>query len=209
MPRKVHGLIPDSDFSAAMSDFDREKWNARYAAGDHASPQPSSLLTRLDETLPRQGRALDVAGGAGRHAIWLAQRGLDVTLSDISPVGLELAKVRAEQSGLPLATLELDLEDNPFPPGPWDVIVSFHFLRRSLFMEFQRHLSPGGWLVFVQATASNLQRHSRPPAAFLLADDELPGLASRLAPGLQIRHYEQGWLADDQHVAYLVAQRQA
>lgn len=50
---------------------DREKWNARYREEGPPSP-PSPFLVGLDDLLPRRGRALDVAGGTGRHALWLA-----------------------------------------------------------------------------------------------------------------------------------------
>ena len=74
-----------------MSDKDRKRWDAKYARQESAPSEPSLLLTQLDDILPRRGRALDIAGGAGRHAIWLAQRGLDVTLADISLAGMNLA----------------------------------------------------------------------------------------------------------------------
>src|SRR5262245_61692495 len=105
-----------------------EKWDARYrergAPGD-----PSPWVTSLDGVLPHRGRALDVAGGAGRHAIWLARRGLDVTLCDVSTVGLEIA-ARAEPR---LTCRRVDLESEPLPAGPWDLIVCFHYLQRALF----------------------------------------------------------------------------
>lgn len=186
-----------------MSDQDREKWNAKYSAGDHASREPSSLLTSLDEVLPTTGRALDIAGGAGRHAIWLARRGLETTLVDISPVGLSLARKYAADAGVTIRTLEIDLAQSPCPAGPWDVIVSFHYLHRPLFKQFARILNGGGVLVFVQPTTSNLQRHARPPARFLLNDGELESLVE----GLDIVQLREGWISDGQHLACLVARR--
>src|SRR5687767_3623974 len=59
-----------------MSNTERTKWNARYAE-QGASREPSRLVTELADRLPRSGRALDIAGGGGRHAVWLAARGLD------------------------------------------------------------------------------------------------------------------------------------
>ena len=146
-----------------MSDEDRKKWDARYKLPDAMPAEPSLLLTQLDDDLPRSGRALDVAGGSGRHAIWLAQRGLDVTVADISEVGLAIAKERAAAADVSLDTLLLDLETDPFPNGPWDLIVSIRFLRRELFEIFPKVLAPGGMLVFSQPTKSNLQRHEKPP----------------------------------------------
>jgi 2-polyprenyl-3-methyl-5-hydroxy-6-metoxy-1,4-benzoquinol methylase len=77
-----------------MSDADRQKWDARYAQPAAAPRDPEPFLLELDHLLPRSGRALDVAGGAGRNAIWLARRGLDVTLVDISAVGRTMPERR-------------------------------------------------------------------------------------------------------------------
>ena len=57
-------------------------------------------LLDVAEQLPMKGRALDVAGGTGRHARWLAQRGLRVTLCDISPVALAAARGSATAARL-------------------------------------------------------------------------------------------------------------
>ena len=92
-----------------MAEADRERWDARYR-GHEPSVRPSSFLTGLEAILPPAGRALDVAGGAGRNALWLAARGLDVTLADLSGTALEIARGRAEAEGLPLHLLPIDLE---------------------------------------------------------------------------------------------------
>jgi SAM-dependent methyltransferase len=186
-----------------MSEADRLKWDAIYSELGPDPVPPSPLLTGLDGLLPRRGRALDLAGGAGRHALWLARRGLEVTLADLSPVAIGLARQAADAACLPLTTLLLDLESQPLPAGPWDLIVSFRYLQRSLFSAFPEALAPGGLLVFVQPTRSNLQRHERPPERFLLEDGELP----RLVTGLQVLLYEEGWLADGRHEARLLARR--
>ena len=184
-----------------MSDFDRQKWNAKYADASFAPREPSAGLVALDRFLPRRGRALEVAGGAGRHSIWLARRGLDVTIADISTVGLAQARQRAAEAGVTLRTLETDLQESPFPPSPWDLIVSVCFLWRPIYAAYPAALAPGGVLVVIQPTKKNLERHDKPPADFLLEEGELP----RLVQGLEIVHYEEGWLADERHDAVLVA----
>src|SRR5205814_5476112 len=77
-----------------MSTEDRTRWDARYQAAAPAR-RPAAFLTALEGELPRSGRALDVAGGAGRNALWLARRGLEVTLVDIAPSALALARAAA------------------------------------------------------------------------------------------------------------------
>src|SRR5688572_2866920 len=63
-----------------VSDAERERWDARYREGAGAT-EPSAFIMSLDDVLPKSGRALDLAGGRGRHAIWLARRGMDVTVA--------------------------------------------------------------------------------------------------------------------------------
>lgn len=186
-----------------MSDADRERWDARYRDRDGAG-EPLASLHGLAEHMPRGGRALDVAGGAGRNAIWLARRGLDVTVADVSPVGLQLAQRNAAAAGLAVHTVAVDLEHEPLPPGPFALVLNTYFLQRRLFGQFAGVLAPGGRLVFVHPTRSNLQRHPMPPAHYLLDDGELPELAT--GAGLRVVHYFEGWTADGRHEAQLVAE---
>lgn len=191
-----------------MSDADRERWDARYREEGPCARRPSSpssLITALDDLLPRRGRALDVAGGAGRHAVWLAGRGLDVTLVDVSPVGVDLARQAARAAGVALDARVVDLERDALPPGPWDLIVDFHYLQRSLLPALAQALTPGGLLVLVQPTRTNLERHPRPGPAHLLDDGELARLAAGLP--LEVVRLDEGWLDEGRHEARLVARR--
>src|SRR5262245_3082903 len=149
-----------------MSNADREKWDAKYAGGEVAPSEPSEVLVRLAGYFPTKGRALDVAGGAGRHAIWLAQRGLDVTLADVSAAGLAIAKQRAAAAGVEIETLQIDLEEEELEAGPFKLVVSLFYLwRPRLITRIPRLLAPGGTLVMIQPTKRNLERHEKPPAA--------------------------------------------
>ncbi len=185
-----------------MSTQDREKWDARYREQE-APPAPGAFLVGLDEVLPRHGRALDVAGGSGRHAIWLARRGLTVTLADASAVALEQAARAAREERLSLATVQVDLEEAPLPEGPWDVIVCTYFLHRPLFAAFPAALAPGGWLAFAHATRRNLERHPRPGPAFVLGEGEL----ATLVRGLEVIQLAEGWFEEGRHEARLVARK--
>jgi tellurite methyltransferase len=184
-----------------MSEFDRTKWDGKYTQG--APSDPSAVLVGLDRFLPREGLALDVAGGGGRHGIWLAKRGLDATIADVSPVGLSLAKQRAIEAEVTLETILTDLEEEGLPAKQWDLIVSVCFLWRPLFKQYAAALRPGGKLVVIQPTKTNLQRNDRPPEAFLLEDGEL----SELVPELHILHFVEGWSDDGRYDAVLVAER--
>jgi tellurite methyltransferase len=120
-------------------------------------------------------------------------------------VGLGLAAQAARDAGVSIAVREMDLETELPPPGPWDLILCFHFLKRSLFPALTDALAPGGLLVFCQPTRRNLERHDRPPARFLLDEGELPALIAELP--LETLRYEEGWLDEGRHEARLLARR--
>lgn len=186
-----------------MSQLDREKWDRKYADPDLAPREPSPSLLRLKAFLPKSGRALDVAGGAGRNSIWLAQRGLDVTLADVSEVGLELAQKRAVESGATIRFLPTDLESDGIPAGPWDLVLSHYYFCRSIFSDMVDSLTNGGRLVVVQPTVRNLERNDKPPREFLLEDGEL----LRLAKGLETLFHDESWTPEGRYEAVIVARK--
>ena len=190
-----------------MGEADRTKWDARYSQespADEPSPWLLRWIAQADENIvPKSGRVLDVAGGAGRNAIWFAQRGFDVTLVDVSPVGLALAEERAKAAGVTITTRVVDLELEPLPEGPWDVIVQMHYLERALFSQYAQHLSPSGLLFLEHPTRANLVRHAKPGERYLLEDGELPDLCAEFV----LVSYGEGWNEVGKHEARLVARR--
>ena len=188
---------------------DRERWNERWRAAAAARDlrTPSSFLVDAAPLLPTVSRdhtprALDVAGGPGRNALWLAARGFDVTLVDVSPVALDLARTAAATAGVSLTLVETDLESGALPCGPFELVLAIDYLHRPLFAAFPGVLAPGGLLLYAQPTRRNLERSAHPSARFLLGDGELPSLV----PGLDIVRYDEGWFGD-RHEARLVARR--
>lgn len=180
---------------------DRDHWNTRY--GEQSWPvEPSPWLVANEALLPSVGAALDVAGGTGRNAIWLAQRGWTVTIADVSDVALAKASVRAGDDGLQVNTLLVDLTVDPLPDGPWNLIALFHYLDRDVFAAIARALAPGGILIGSLATIRNLERNPRPPLPYLLETGELPDLIR----GIELVAYDEGW-KDDHHDARFVARR--
>lgn len=169
-----------------------DKWDRIWSERGHAVSGHSAFLDRVAELLPTQGRALDLAGGAGRNALWLASRGLEVTVCDKSAVGLELA------AGRGLRTLQRDVEVEGPPPGPWDLVLIHHFLWRPVFARLDT-----AWLVFVQPTTTNLERHPRPSERFLLRPGEVQGLLA----GFEVLHLEEDWGPEGRHEARVVARQ--
>jgi len=126
-----------------------EGWDARYRDGDRVdAPGPSAIVEDALEWLPREGRALDVACGAGRNALFLAQRGFDVLAVDLSLEGLRITGDRARRRGLPVQPVRADLERFAVRPGAFDVVVNTRFLLREAFPLIRSALAPGGLLLF-------------------------------------------------------------
>lgn len=159
---------------------DREKWEARYRAGERPHDAgPSALLQRWLPRLPR-GRALDVAAGLGRNAVFLAQAGYEVDAIDVSPTALQEAARRARRAGVRIRWIEADLDEYRLPVAHYDLVVDTFFLRRTLFAALRATVRPGGVMV--------METHLGPPGADGGPRD--PG--HRLRPG-ELRRRFAGW----------------
>jgi len=180
-----------------------EYWDLRYR--DRPPPtDPSAFATReVAPLLGAPGRALDVAGGAGRHSIWLARTGWHVTLVDASEQAPEIAAERARSAGVAITLVHADLTVDDLPEGPWDLVLLIHYLQRDLFPRIAKRLTDDGLFAFSIATIRNLERRERPPTPFLLNEGEAPSLVE----GLEIAYYNEGWSVEDRHEARLVARR--
>ncbi|MGH7855580.1 MAG: class I SAM-dependent methyltransferase [Candidatus Binatia bacterium] len=95
-----------------------------------------------------RGRALDIAAGKGRSALFLAARGFQVTAIDISAVGLEQGRRRAEDRSLSITWLQADLEHLQLASAEYDLIVNINYLQRSLIPRLKSALKPGGYVIF-------------------------------------------------------------
>lgn len=161
------------------------------------------VRVELAPLLGQPGRALDLAGGAGRHSIWLAERGWDVTMVDTSEVAIDITRERAASAGVDIDLVHADLVADDLPSGPWDLVLVVHYLQRDLFPPVIGELADGGLVAFSVATVRNVERHERPTLPYLLDEGEAPSLVG----GLRIIHYAEGWSIEDRHEARLVARR--
>lgn len=189
---------------------DRERWNAKWRERAGELEAPAVFVVEQVDLLPARGRALDVAGGAGRHAIWLAQRGLEVALVDVSDVALERAERRAGALGLTkrLRLLRADVDHDELPLAPvFDVVLMFHYLNRARRDALAGLLAPGGVLVTAQPTVENLQRHEHPRRRYCVELGELEAWARGC--GLAVEVAREGWNSEGRHEAELVARRAA
>ncbi len=138
----------------------REEWNRRYASpGFVWSAEPNRLLVAEVEGLA-PGRALDVACGEGRNAVWLAQLGWRVTGVDFSEVALAKARQLAESRGVEVEWVPADLVEYE-PPAAMDLVVILYLQlaaaqRREVLRRAAAALAPGGTLLALGHDLLNL-----------------------------------------------------
>ncbi|MES3516808.1 MAG: class I SAM-dependent methyltransferase [Natronomonas sp.] len=130
---------------------DRTRWNEKYSGDDdfELPVDPIPELERRIDTLPA-GRALDVATGTGRNAIYLAEHGYDVEAVDVSDEALKQAKHRADERGVDVEWIRADLTDTEFDveTDTYDLITVSFFAALDLLPDLKEALAPGGVLVY-------------------------------------------------------------
>ncbi|BDC49772.1 type 12 methyltransferase [Bryobacterales bacterium F-183] len=171
-------------------------WDERFADPAYASPPPMPFLVDLAQRLP-PGRLLDLACGAGRHSALFASRSWQVTAVDSSPNGLALAA----QAHPAIQVMQLDLTQDPLPPGPWDLTVITLYLDRQLL----RRLT--GTRVAIAIPLVDTRDGVKPMnPAYLLEPGELRRIFAE--EGWEIEHYQETSPAPPaRSIAELVARR--
>jgi tellurite methyltransferase len=193
-------MSADCSFSGAKankesSNEQRERWDRRYreAAGTSTWTQPDAFLTRafsewIEPAFPEGGSGLDLAGGAGRNAIWLARQGWKVTLIDISETGIEQARQHAGPLATHMHFVVDDLTHFKASQTHFDVVMAFFYLDRQIFPEIVKAVKPGGLLIHKTLTVEQLKLAGGPKDRAHLLE---PGELLQLADGLQVLHYRE------------------
>lgn len=123
---------------------DRIKWNRKYRSRRAAlRAHPSDIVCKFYQ-LASHGRALDIAAGNGRNALFLAQKGFAVEALDISEAGLQLAAGRSPR--VRAACVDLDVYD--LVPRRYSLVLNIRYLNRRLFPQICEALTGGGVLIF-------------------------------------------------------------
>ena len=167
--------------------MEREDWNRKHGEGGRlfGSEPNRFLVAEVADLAP--GRALDLACGSGRNAVWLAEQGWTVTGADFSDVGLVSAAELAAERGVEVDWLDADLRVWEPPAGAFDLVAVLYLQipageRRVVLARAAAAVAPGGTLLVVGHDLQNLDGGyggPKSPEVLLTPEevaDELPGL---------------------------------
>ena len=169
---------------------DQNRWDERFrrkgfALGREPNPFLKTHLRRVSG-----GKALDIASGEGRNAVFLARQGFDVDAVDISEKGLQKTRQLAREMGVRVRTIQADLDTYPIEEDRYDLIANFYFLRRSLLRRLKRGLHQGGKIIFETYTLEHRALGVEGPrqARYFLKPNEL----LRLFKDFRVLFYREG-----------------
>jgi len=169
--------------------MNREDWDRRYAGTDMLwSAEPNRFLVEEVASLS-PGRALDLAAGEGRNAVWLAERGWSVDAVDFSGVALAKARRLAEARGVEVTWIEADVEQYPIVEREYGLAILFYLhlpweRMRGVLHRIASAVAPRGSFLLVGHDRTNLERgHGGPGSPDVLYT---PDEVARELPGLRI-----------------------
>jgi len=185
-----------------MSEVDRKKWETRYREGAYrARTYPSEILVDWLPKLPR-GRALDVACGAGRNSLYLAEAGYEVDAIDIAEFALDRLRATAAERGLKINCIEADLETCALPVGPYDLIVMVRYTSNELIRRLLTLLTNGGCFLCEEHLETDADVIGPSDPAFRVAPKELLSITATL----EILHYAEDIVTDPDGQSAALAQ---
>ena len=160
-----HGKAPSED-----EPFDEAFWDERYGARPEQWARKPHVHLVSETADLKPGSALDVGTGEGADAIWLAERGWQVTAVDISSVALDRGAAQANRTGarVPerITWLRADLTEWTPPTATFDLVSAqfFHLpstLRVPVYQRLADSVVPGGVLLLVGHHPSDLETSAR------------------------------------------------
>ncbi len=194
-----------------MSLDDRNRWDRQHAESS-GPEEASSLLQKVlagEHWQIPSGRALDIACGKGRNALFFAARGFDVTAVDVSAVALDAGRRRAGERNLQVTWMEIDLEQDALPACGFDLVRQRQLLaKRAVTPKIKAAVKSGGWIIFETYLIDQRRLgHPRNPD-YLLAHNELLNSFS----DFRVLFYREGKFADGRDASFragLLAQKPA
>jgi len=176
-------------------DIDASAWDERYAASGLVWSAGPNLFVVEQVADLAPARAIDLAGGEGRNAIWLAEQGWRAELVEFSAVALEKAAAVARERGVELITTLADVTTEPSLDPADLVLVCYLQLPHGPLAAALAHaaslVAPGGTLLVIAHERDNLEHgYGGPPdPAFLPTVAEV--LAAIDGQGMLVEHAAQ------------------
>lgn len=174
--------------------MDREQWNRRYAASGLVWTASANRFLVAEVADLDPVRALDLGCGEGRNAVWLAERGWEVTGVDFSEVALAKAAKLAAERGVSVEWVEADVLEFVPAPGAFDLVAVLYLhlraaARREIHARAAAAVAAGGVMLVVGHDSTNPTEGTGGPQdpAILFTPDEV---AAEL-PGLRIERAEK------------------
>jgi hypothetical protein len=154
----------------------------------------AAALERMqrEALLPAGASAIDLATGDGRNALLLAEKGLAVTGLDISTVGLEKARAKAKERGLPFEALEQDLFTYDYGSERWDLVSLIYFNPALAILDRLKTAVKAGGLIAIEGQGSEHKGDGPPPATRFKPNQLLQAFAD-----WRVLAYEDGKFACD------------
>ena len=134
----------------------------------------------VNPSLPKPGVALDLAGGLGRHTLWLASRNWQVTVVELSDVAIGKLSQAALELNVNVDLIAGDAAEFKLEPAQFDLIVLFYHLDRSLFPRIVSALKPGGLLICKMSLRWDSDERLTTASVNPLQRNELPSLVPEL-----------------------------
>ena len=170
---------------------------------DDTLHQPAQFLVENIDLLPR-GRALDVAMGRGRNAIYLAKMGFEVEGVDTSREAIEEALERARKEGVSIQTRVEDLEKIPYlDEEAYDLVICFNYLQRSLMPQMKNWVKLGGMLVYETFIIDQVRFGKPQNPDYLLRHNEL----LHTLWDFRVLRYREGIIEGKKAIASILAQK--
>ena len=141
--------------------MDSAGWDSRYQAAELVWGGEPNRFVEAEFTRTAPGRALDLAAGEGRNAIWLAQAGWQVTAVDFSAIAIDRGRRLAGRQGMTVDWVVADVGDYQPEPGAFDaVIVAYLQLPaddlRPILARAAQAVAPGGRILVVGHDVTNI-----------------------------------------------------
>ncbi len=138
------------------SEEDRGHWDKFYNTGSYIyGKEPAEFLCQHQSFL-RGGRALDIAMGEGRNAVFLGKKGMLVEGVDISEVAVRKAKRLAMENRVIMTPIIADLAHYQIKPDTYHVILNFNYLQRNMIPKIKQGLKRKGIVIYENHTMDQL-----------------------------------------------------